>query len=682
MINWKSASLARSAVLMAVAALLPVIIFASLSAYVAVRAEQAELSAQAMADAGSLAVSIDRQLDEDMDEAQNLAALPELDDIADPKPFEEVARRAKALHPGWLGVVLVGLDGRWIYNTSSPGERHDVQERASYDEVLRTGRPKIGDIAPGRLGGFGIPVRAPVIRNGKLIAVVTVVERPVGVRALIRDLRMPSAWIVTIVDRGGKIVARSQNEDLYVGKAPSANAQKARARGVAGLYKGLTLEGVPTMSAFAVAAKSGWTVHIGMPDALFFAPLRRLIAILLAAFVVCILMAAGLVALLARDVESRRAHAAAIEQATRIEALGRLTGGVAHDFNNLLTVIQGNVEILRRRLADNPAAERPLAGIKAAGERAAQLTRQLLVFARGGSVERSLLDVETAVVEHMSALAQLAGPDIELVNRFDPALPLVRVDPLQFQAALLNLVANARDAMNGAEVQGRKLIEISVRLAQGQVRLSVRDHGPGFDISALSRVFEPFYTTKPIGRGTGLGLSQVYGFARASEGRVEAANAPGGGAVVTMVFPAAEPQAPVPLSVEPKAASPAPRVCVLLVDDNEAVRHATAGFLRECGLSVVEARDGAQALELAEEEPFDAVVSDIMMPGEHDGIALAQALAGTRPGLPVLLVTGYSDRAAEAQGRGLKVITKPYSLAELEQRLRAAVAASRPVPVA
>ena len=664
---------------MAAAALLPLVIFASISAYVAVRAKQEALSAQAVADAGSLAESIDRQLDEDLDDAQDLASLPQLDSIADPKPFQEVARRAKASHPGWLGVILVGLDGHWIFDTANPGEHREVQERKSFAQVLKMERPQTGDLTRGHGGDFGIPVRAPVIRGGKLQAVVTVVERPQGIHALITDLHAPAPWIVTIVDRAGNIVARSQNEDRYVGRPPSLGAQKARAHGVSGLYTGLTLEGVPTISAFAVANRSGWTVHIGMPISLFNAPLRKLIILLVAAFVICVLMAAAVVALLVRDVESRRAHAAAIEQATRIEALGRLTGGVAHDFNNLLTVIQGNVEILRRRLAGNDAAERPLAGIKAAGERAAQLTRQLLVFARGGSVERSVLDVEAAVIEHMSALTQLAGPSIELDTRFESELSLVKVDPLQFQAALLNLVANARDAVNGVGAQGgsQGLVEIAVRSTAGEVRVSVRDHGPGFDKAALSRVFEPFYTTKPVGRGTGLGLSQVYGFVRASHGRVEAANAPGGGAVVSMVFPAAEAQEAAAQAAEPTPALSASGGRVLLVDDNEAVRQATAGFLRECGLVVVEARDSAQALDLAEEQAFDAVVSDIMMPGEQDGIALAQALSSLRPTLPVLLVTGYSDRAAEAQSRGLKVMTKPYSLAELERRLRAAVAESR-----
>lgn len=229
-------------------------------------------------------------------------------------------------------------------------------------------------------------------------------------------------------------------------------------------------------------------------------------------------MTALFVWLLLRDLAARRAQAAAVEQAVRMDALGRLTGGVAHDFNNRLMIIQGNADTLARRLADQEAAQRPLASIRLATNRGAKLVGQLLTFARGGPTEARIVDLNETIASLRLAMEQVASLSVRL--RLHPSEQDVRVelDPLQLEAALINLCANARDAMpEGGE------IAITVKPQGDQARVEVRDSGPGFAPEVAPRVFEPFFTTKPGGKGTGLGLTQVYGFMHAF----------GGSAVVT-----------------------------------------------------------------------------------------------------------------------------------------------------
>jgi signal transduction histidine kinase len=666
-------------VLLALAAFLPLAVYAAFNGYISLRGRQAAIDSQAVAGARSLSENIDREIASGLDEAQTLAAAPALDPAGGHlEVFEEVARRTKLRHPEWLAVILLDAEGRWLFNseTDRPGRAVDLP---SLRDVVRTGRPAVGDLARGAGGQWGIALRVPVIRGGKVVYVVTVVTRPLAIHRLLTDLRTPSSWIVAVVNGYGRITARSQDEDRAIGAGLNPEARNARARGGGGAYPGRTLDGVATQSAYWVSPVTHWSVHVGIPRSIYEAPVRQTALTLLAGFCACLLLALSLVVLWIRDFETRRSHAAAVEQATRIDALGRLTGGVAHDFNNLLTVIQGNTEILGRRFKDMPQADRSLAAIRTATDRAAKLTRQLLVFARGGATDPVAVDLGRKIDELMPAMAQLVGSGVVIETHIEPGLPPVGVDPLQLEAALLNLAANARDAMDGAGC-----MRITIRREDPWVVLIVRDGGAGFDPAVLARVFDPFFTTKPVGQGTGLGLSQVYGLMKGAGGEVRAANAPGGGGMVSLSFPpSAVPAEPGEVALADFAPTGAGLEGVLLVDDNDAVRATTAAYLRECGLSVIEAPDAAHALEMLKSARVEAVMSDIIMPGEMDGIGLAQTIRAHWPDLPILLVSGYSERAAEAQARGFPVLNKPYSLPDLERRLRllvdrSLVADSRP----
>ena len=668
-LKWR---LERPALFLALAAFAPLVLYAVFNGYISLNGRQAAADQQAIAAARTLSENIDREINSGLDETRALADDPALDPGAGPagmRAFEESMRRARARHPQWLDLILLDPQGQWIFSADHAPLRR-ATDILSHRVVMRTAGPVVGDIVRGPNGRWGIPLRAPVVRGGKVIYVVTAVTRPQAIHRLVAALNTPPGWVVLVSNARGRAVARSSDEDRVLGmplNAPASAARAGRPLGGGGTYSGRTMSGEETRTAFWLSPTTQWSTHVAIPLSLYQAPLRQLALTLLTGFAVCLLLALTFIVFWIRDHEIRRDHIAAVEQATRIDALGRLTGGVAHDFNNLLTVIQGNTEILARRLGGTPQTDRPLAAIRTAADRAAKLTRQLLVFARGGGGGPVAVNLEAKINDLLEPMAQMVGPGVAIDTSIEPDLPPISVDPLQLEAALLNLAANARDAMGGT---GR--MDIQARRAGEWVSLSVRDEGPGFDRSALSRVFDPFFTTKPVGQGTGLGLSQVYGLMKGAGGQVEASNPAGGGGMVCLLFPPSTVQVAPAEPVDPPFTPPDPeqRESVLLVDDNDAVRATTAAYLRECGLPVIEAPDAVHALQALESAQVEAVVTDITMPGELDGIGLAEIIRQRWPALPVLLVSGYSERAAEAQARGFVVLDKPYSLPDMEQRLR------------
>jgi signal transduction histidine kinase len=642
----------------------PVLVFAGLAALSAYRHQQTELRDVAVADARRLSEAIDRELSADLDAAQALATLPQLDNLDNLGGFEEIARRQLARHPLWLTVLLLDPQGRRMINSRTATRLGPATDMASIPAVVATRRPVIGNIAMG-LKEYGIPVRVPVVRDGEMTAILTVVIRPDGLSETLLGLRLPSSWISTVIDNGGRVVARSRNAKAYVGGPASAAALAARAHESSGTYEGLTLEGIPTVSAFWKSPVYGWSVHIGMPKAGFEAPLRRSLLVTTVGFTLSLLLAGLFLALLIRELALRRREAAAVEQSQRLEALGRLTGGVAHDFNNLLMIIQGNAEILQRR-GLVAAAERPLAAIREATARAARLTRELLIFARGGQAEPVVVELNATLRDFLGAVQQAVGSSVEVSTVFDENACPVEVDRVQLELAVLNLAVNARDAM----AEGGVLV-LATRRIPGFVQLTVSDTGPGVPEAIRSRVFDPFFTTKPQGSGTGLGLTQVYSFAKHSGGSVDLENRPGRGLSVILRLPAAQRDASPSVALPPTAAHARPLAGrrVLVLDDNPDVRDVTVTYLREHGVEVLEASTAEEGLVVLEQGGVEVVVSDIVMPGPEGGLFLAETARRRWPGLPVLLVSGYSASIAEAAAHGFRVLRKPYELSELGRLL-------------
>lgn len=371
--------------------------------------------------------------------------------------------------------------------------------------------------------------------------------------------------------------------------------------------------------------------------------------------------------LLAEQIEERAKAEDQLRQSQKMQALGQLTGGIAHDFNNLLTVIQGSADILSRDELTDDRRKRFARAIVQAAENAAVLTSQLLAFARRQPLKPELVSLSELVAGMTDLLDRTMGERIRIETSLGGSCP-VTVDRNQLQSAILNVASNARDAMPEG---GTLKITVSVvrsETGESMSAVAISDSGTGMDAETASRIFEPFFTTKKTGKGTGLGLSQVYGFATQSGGDVLVKSEPGEGTTVTILLPCSE-AAPMIAGKSDEAPVPnQPRAVILVVEDNEEVGHFAETLLTELGHLVTLATSGEEALELARANEYDIVFSDVVMPG-MGGLRLAEQLAQEKPGLPVILATGYSQEIAQSGSGGRPVILKPYRLATLSQAL-------------
>lgn len=387
-----------------------------------------------------------------------------------------------------------------------------------------------------------------------------------------------------------------------------------------------------------------------------------------------------------RDItpEKDQAHALrqaeeALRQSQKLDAIGQLTGGVAHDFNNLLTVIKSSADMLNRPALTDARRARYIGAISETVGRAAKLTAQLLAFARRQTLKPEVFDVCDRVRSLSSMIRTLAGSQIECVTDL-PDLPcLVKADPTQFDTAMVNMAINARDAMTGG---GRLIIKVEpvegVRAVRdfkpfpgAFVAISVIDTGHGISPRHLDQVFEPFFTTRGVGQGTGLGLSQVFGFAKQSEGETTVDSTEGLGSTFTVYLPRVEQSPPVQAEEELLPMMDGHGIRVLVVEDNVEVGAFALDSLTDLGYLPVLANNAEEALlELTKDaSQFDIVFSDVVMPGMN-GIDLAHHIRETYKGLPVLLASGYSDVLAKNGTSGFELLHKPYSIEDLSRLLR------------
>ncbi|HYC02607.1 MAG TPA: ATP-binding protein [Azospirillaceae bacterium] len=358
----------------------------------------------------------------------------------------------------------------------------------------------------------------------------------------------------------------------------------------------------------------------------------------------------------------------ALRQSQKMEAIGQLTGGVAHDFNNLLQALTSCLSMLRRRTGDPSLAPLFDAGQQAV-DRGAKLTQQLLAFARRQALRPEAVDVRDRLLGMSELLARALRADIRLELDLEPGLWPVEVDPTQFELAILNLAVNARDAMPTGgllRLEGRNFPADDGHAA-GRVEITVRDTGTGMTKEVADRVFEPFFTTKGVGKGTGLGLSQVYGFANQSNGTVRLDTAPGKGTAVVLTLPRTT-SIPGAVQAMAEVTQDLPGGRVLLVEDDPVVGAVLAATLEDLGYAVTWSKtaDEAAAL-LARGGMADLLLTDMVMPGQMTGLDLAREARRLRPGMPVLMMTGYSEAAA-AMGE-FPVLTKPYQLDTLASAL-------------
>jgi signal transduction histidine kinase len=374
------------------------------------------------------------------------------------------------------------------------------------------------------------------------------------------------------------------------------------------------------------------------------------------------------------QVEERAKAEEQLRQSQKMQALGQLTGGIAHDFNNLLTVIQGSADILRRPDVDEDKRMRFAGAIAQTATRAAALTSQLLAFARRQPLQPQMLDVNELIMEMTELLDRALGERVAIRTQLAEDLCAIEADPAQLESAILNIAVNARDAMADGGTLTIATAEADLPDVGRAVAISVADTGTGIATDMLEHVFEPFFTTKSVGRGTGLGLSQVYGFATQSGGDVKVESEVGRGTIVTLILPCGETE-------EAREAPPGRRreaaraaAHILVVDDNVEVGLLAEALMQELGHTVTRARSGLEALRFAAQTKFDAVFTDVVMPG-MTGLDLAERLADVLPGVPVVLTTGFSDEIARTGTGGRPILFKPYRLDSLAEVLDSALAA-------
>ena len=364
----------------------------------------------------------------------------------------------------------------------------------------------------------------------------------------------------------------------------------------------------------------------------------------------------------------------ALRQSQKMEAMGQLTGGVAHDFNNLLTPIVASLDMLQRKGLGGEREQRLIAGAAQSAERAKTLVQRLLAFARRQPLQAVPVDVGKLVTGMGDLVSSTTGPQIKVVVDVAVDLSPAMADPNQLEMALLNLAVNARDAMpEGGTLRISASVDtIDERHRSGLkpgafVRLSVADTGAGMDEATMARAIEPFFSTKGVGKGTGLGLSMVHGLVSQLGGALTIRSRPGLGTNIELWLPISAAAPTVAQSSADVTTAPAPLGTALLVDDEDLVRMSTADMLNDLGYRVVEARNGEEALRLVDSgEPFDLLVSDHLMPG-MTGADLAHAVRAARPGVPVLLVSGYADQ--EGIEPGLPRLAKPFRKDELAASL-------------
>ncbi|HEX8615746.1 MAG TPA: response regulator [Telluria sp.] len=654
-------------------------------------------------------------------------------------------------------IVLSDLAGVRTMNTrvpfgvdlpKSPSAVHAYRRKAGPRETVIT------DLffAPiGKRHDFAIQV--PVIRQGDVRHYLAMGVGADNLQPLLMNTQLPRGWVGVVIDRRGAIIARTQNAAKFVGKTVGEGLLvRIRAQQKAGVHIGTTLDGLRTAGYFSRSDTSGWTVVINVPieeirrpavhAAIFLAAILLLVlgAVLAiaqryakrtAAPIEALRVAAqrmargeevghtpfGLVETdavglalsnasvqIARnknDLEARVRDAVtsaeraqrALLQGQKLEALGRLTGGIAHDFNNVLQTLSAAVQLLQR--TQDPVR---LAWIAAtcqkAIDRAAALTAQMRSFGRVQEVNLELVELKP-VLATVSPLLKSALPDsVRLTVSIDADVYPVRIDVLQFEMALLNLLINARDAIPAhgnvrlAIANAAPGAPLDTLAATDFVRVSVCDDGSGMTPDVLARATEPFFTTKGPGSGSGLGLSQAYGFAQQSQGLLQIDSVAGRGTTVTIYLPRADAPparhaqhaqptrhaAPQGASAQPGAqpdTQPAPDCSVLFVDDDALIREMMVPALSERGYQVQVAATGDDALAVLNAGlAFDVVISDIVMPGTIDGIELARIVRARFPATAVVLATGFTDKRIDVGP--VRTLAKPYSVHDAAAAIDAA----------
>ncbi len=564
-----------------------------------------------------------------------------------------------------------------------------------YMMAFQAGRRElmVGEPLRGRVNGNDLfTVARPLVgADGRLTGAILVAAYPAYFQDLYRRSAPDMDHAASLVRADGAFLVRDAHTSTQAARAGERFMQAARSS-PAGVYTGVSsndgieriiayqkLDRYPIYVRFALgtdAVLAGWReqlIRYGLITLVIMAGLALMTGLALARY----RREQAAMSQLAQETHLREEVEERLRRAQKMEALGQLTGGIAHDFNNLLAVVMGNLDLLRRA-KDDERRSRLIGNALGAVEQARTLTSKLLVFARKQPLHAETINLNEVVGQAEDMIVQSLRGDIRLELELAEQLWPVRIDPSQLQVALINMAANARDAMPKGGTF-RVTTENTV-LRDGEalegVALSVSDTGVGMPREVLARVFEPFFTTKEVGKGTGLGLAQVYGLVEHSGGSVDIRSEVGRGTTITLYLPKATAD-----ELEPAVQDsvPAPQnsraLTILVVEDNVQVAEMAETVLTERRHRVASAHDAGSALAMLEANSrFDVVLSDLVMPGEMDGVDLARIIRERWPWTAVVLATGYSEAVAEADTEGFAVLRKPYVPDDLEAAIQQAAA--------
>ncbi len=722
-----------------VATILPILIFAGLLVHRAATNEQ-ELMTRAMRDTTrAAAIDLNRQIGGMMSLALS---------IADARTLQ--ADEMAAFHVRWSHVVeregqtavLYDTAGQQVVNTSVPFGTVLPAEPEMISRVLATGAVEISGLTREKSTGMQvISITVPVRRDGKLIFILSLRIMNAIASVMAQQIFLPEQ-VAELIDRGGAIIHRTSDLNKYVGVQITPDFLQEIDGRDDGWFVTKSLDDVPVYVAFNRVKLTGWVLAVAMPTRVLFAPatqsLLRLFALAGGTLLLVSLLAwaigrrianavAGLTQFavslgtgapdepiklthirevnavaesmhaasdtLRQQVEHRERAEQQLVQSQKMEAVGQLTGGMAHDFNNLLAIIVGSLELLRERSASDPVNLEFAEEAMNAASRGAELTRQMLVFARRQPLVPVRCDLNEVITVFVRLLSRTLGEDIVIDLQLAPDLWPVRVDRVQFEATITNLATNARHAMPRG---GRLTIatrnthldedyaETHMEVAAGDyVSIEVRDTGTGMAPHVMDRIFEPFFTTKEPGQGTGLGLSMVFGFLKQSGGHITAYSELGSGTTFQLYLPPA--LGPESLDAPTVSNAPAPGASrgeiILAVEDNSVLRRILCRQLTDAGYRVIEADNARSALNRIESnEPIDLLLTDIVMPGGMNGHELARLAALLRPGLKILLTSGFSDSSngGASQTASTRFLRKPYSKDDLLRLVHEALNSGEP----
>jgi signal transduction histidine kinase len=657
----------RSLVLIGAALALPIVVLVVIQLSFAFGRERDEIERRTIDQAQQIVELADARIASDFALMDVLASADVIERHQWPAAYAR-AREIAALNPHWRNVIVSDVAAnREIFSLA-----HPYQSRTrDINPAIYEGVAQVGGVYREGEGCPCVYLNKPISADGRYM--LTVALDPEAFQTILAS-HAPEDAISALVDREGAFVARSVEFEERVGRPSTPYVQEAIDSGQSsGIYQGVTWEGFRNHTAYITSPTSGWSAHIAIDSALIDAPTTYSYISVIVGALLALALAAGLILWALRDIAERRQAEARLAQTQKLEAIGQLTGGVAHDFNNLLTVVIGGLNMLLKRIQD-PKQREIAEHMLDAARRGDRLTKQLLAFSRGKQMELAPVDLHQLVPGMEELLRR--SVDVGTTLEFDlaPNARWVKSDANQLELAILNLVINARDAMPEG---GR--IEIAVRPSEKEecVELSVSDNGIGMPKDVADRALEPFFTTKPAGKGTGLGLAQVFGAARQSGGSVEIESEPGHGATVRLVLPRTE--APKHTAEDEPEAEAIPNGSgqrVLVVDDEPGVRTFMAVTLREAGYDAVEAEDPGAALRLFEARQPDLLLTDYSMPG-MTGLELAEhARARSNGALRVLIVSGYADAdAIEASAARPTLLRKPFDERALIEAVRDVLAA-------